>query len=221
MPLHQEYQNGLMLAWPTPILSKRITAPDMLAGLRETILAKEAEDPKGIDKALVRGWHSETDLMDWEGAGIADLRGVLGEAIAELLRTFTGGEGFKGQAVITAWANISRRGGYHRQHTHHTSMLSGVFYVDIGKPDADGGEFNGVITFSDPRVAVEMIQLPGKPFGDKLKVTPEPGMLLLFPSWLPHFVDPFHGEGERISVAFNVGLQENPTQQPTHTAEAP
>lgn len=221
MPLHQEYQNGLTLAWPTPILSKRIDAPEMLARLRATVLAKEVEDPKGVNKALVGGWHSATDLMEWEGPEITDLRHVLGDAIAELLRTFTGGEGFQGQAVITAWANISRRGGYHRQHTHHSSMLSGVFYVDTGTPDANAGEFNGAITFSDPRVAVEMIQLPGNPFGDKLKVAPEPGMLLLFPSWLPHFVDPFQGDGERISIAFNIALQDVSTQQPTQTAEAP
>jgi uncharacterized protein (TIGR02466 family) len=221
MPLHQQYQNGLMLAWPTPILSKRTDAPEMLAGLRETILTKETEDPEGVERALVRGWHSATDLMDWPGAGISDLRGVIGDAVGEMVNIFTGDKSFTGQAVITAWANVSRRGGYHRQHTHHSSMLSGVFYVSTGIPDEDGGEFNGAISFSDPRVAVEMIQIPGKPFGDKIKVTPEPGLLLLFPSWLPHFVDPFHGEGERISIAFNVSLREHPPQQPEKKAKAP
>jgi hypothetical protein len=36
--------------------------------------------------------------------------------------------------------------------------------------------------------------------------TPTPGDVLLFPSWLEHSVAPFHGEGERICIAFNVRL---------------
>ena len=49
-----------------------------------------------------------------------------------------------------------------------------------------------------------MIPIPGDPFGEKLRFDPEVGMMLVFPSWLQHFVDPFFGENERISIAFNV-----------------
>lgn len=37
-----------------------------------------------------------------------------------------------------------------------------------------------------------------------LRFPPKPGMMLLFPIWLPHMANPFHGEGERISISFNV-----------------
>ena len=38
---------------------------------------------------------------------------------------------------------------------------------------------------------------------DILKVKPEVGKLLVFPSWLKHFVYPFKSEGERRSMSFN------------------
>lgn len=207
MTLHKEYPNGLLLAWPTPILSRQIDEPDLLADLKSAILTREKNHPEGIVRALVNGWHSETDLMDWPDAPISTLRDRLSVALTDFFAMMNSGRPITGAAHITAWANVSRRGGFHRLHTHHSSMVSGVFYVDIGTPDPDDTDFNGSISFVDPRVAVEMVQLPGRPFGDKLKMDPKPGSLLLFPSWLQHFVDPFRGEGTRISIAFNVSLQ--------------
>ena len=204
MALHQEFSNGLILAWPTPILSRRVEDPALLDGLKELVLQKEVEDPAGMKRALVNGWHSKLDLMEWSGAPVQSLKQVIGDQVQDYLRIASGGKTVIGTGHITAWANISRRGGYHRLHTHHSSMLAGVLYLDAGVPDPDDTENNGCITFDDPRTGVEMIPLPGNPFGDKVRFDPAPGMLLLFPSWLKHFVDPFRGEGARISIAFNV-----------------
>jgi len=38
----------------------------------------------------------------------------------------------------------------------------------------------------------------------QFRVRPEPGKLVIFPSWLMHAVRPHKGPGERISVAMNV-----------------
>jgi hypothetical protein len=43
----------------------------------------------------------------------------------------------------------------------------------------------------------------------------EAGMMVLFPSWLYHFVNPFFGDGERISIAFNIQWQEMPGNTPS------
>lgn len=206
MALHQEYSNGLLLAWPTPILQKQVDDTPLLGALRDQILEREKEDPEGMSRALVNGWHSKLDLMEWPGEAITDLKQHIGEALTEFMAHMTNGRHVSGTAHITAWANISRRGGFHRLHTHHSSMISGIFYVDIGAADPDDTQFNGSLTFVDPRQAVEMIPLPGQPFGEKIKFDPKPGMLLLFPSWLKHFVDPFRGDGTRISVAFNIAM---------------
>ena len=41
---------------------------------------------------------------------------------------------------------------------------------------------------------------------DNLKFKPEVGKLLMFPSWLKHFVYPFTSEGERRSMSFNAHM---------------
>jgi hypothetical protein len=33
---------------------------------------------------------------------------------------------------------------------------------------------------------------------------PEPGLLVLFPSWLWHGTRPFHGNGTRLTIAFDL-----------------
>jgi hypothetical protein len=37
--------------------------------------------------------------------------------------------------------------------------------------------------------------------------------MLLFPSWLQHTVHPFAGDGERISIAFNVLIDALPNER--------
>jgi hypothetical protein len=40
-----------------------------------------------------------------------------------------------------------------------------------------------------------------------LKFKPEVGKLLVFPSYLKHFVYPFYSEGERRSMSFNAHMK--------------
>ena len=41
---------------------------------------------------------------------------------------------------------------------------------------------------------------------DNLKFKPVVGKMLVFPSWLRHFVYPFKSEGERRSMSFNAHM---------------
>ena len=41
---------------------------------------------------------------------------------------------------------------------------------------------------------------------DNIKFKPEVGKLLVFPSWLKHFVYPFQCDGERRSMSFNAHM---------------
>jgi uncharacterized protein (TIGR02466 family) len=114
---------------------------------------------------------------------------------------------------MSAWANVARRGHYHRVHNHPSSCWSGVYYVDAGG-DAPGHPLSGVLEVCDPRPFTEMVPSPGSPFGQRAVFRAEAGTMVLFPSWLYHFVNPFHGDGERISVAFNVQWQPAPADGP-------
>jgi hypothetical protein len=39
---------------------------------------------------------------------------------------------------------------------------------------------------------------------------PKPGMMVLFPSYLPHMVFPYQGGSQRISIAFNLRKEPYP-----------
>ena len=58
---------------------------------------------------------------------------------------------------------------------------------------------NGNFEFMDPR--------GGNVHGGKEIVRPEPGLLMVFPAWLNHYVNPYHGDGERISIAWNFNVE--------------
>jgi hypothetical protein len=81
-----------------------------------------------------------------------------------------------------------------------------VYYVDAGTVNPDR-PLSGVLEFLDPRAGVEAVTAPGDPYGEPLRVRPESGLMVVFPSWLYHWVHPYFGELPRIAVSFNVGLR--------------
>lgn len=178
--------------------------------LRRIILEREKSEPN-VQHANVGGWHSKHDLLDWPSPAVGTLKGWIVEAVNSMIGTTieqmrAGGlnRPFTGGLSVYAWANVSRRGNYHTLHNHPGSAWSGVYYVDAGGPAPGNYPESGVIDLHDPRAFTEMTFVPGEPYGQKYPIRPEPGMMLIFPGFLYHYVHPFLGEGERISIAFNV-----------------
>ncbi|HEX4588369.1 MAG TPA: TIGR02466 family protein [Gemmataceae bacterium] len=197
-------------AYPTPI--GRFKVPNSEAvnrALRRVILEKEQSEPSS-DYANVGGWHSRADLLDWPLPEVGALKGWITEAVNHMVATVTEGRPVRGSYGISAWANVARTGNYHRIHNHPRSAWSGVYYVEIGAADPKH-PLAGVLELCDPRPFTEMVSSPGDPFGKRVIFRPEPGMMVLFPSWVYHFVNPFQGTGERISIAFNCPWQDRPT----------
>ena len=105
---------------------------------------------------------------------------------------------------ITTWMNCSPVGSHNSAHMHPGAEISGVFYISV-PPES------GRIVFRDPRPQSEMSQLSSKEgkifkaLAPRFPLSPAPGDVLLFPSWLMHQVEPGYGqEGLRISMAFNI-----------------
>lgn len=101
--------------------------------------------------------------------------------------------------VRDAWSVRLRGGGYHFNHYHGRGWLSSACYVEVpASVGAPGGE--GWLQFGEPL----MRMTPSLP--PEYMVKPEPGLLVLFPSWMWHGTVPFTaGKNEhRLSVAFDV-----------------
>ena len=105
--------------------------------------------------------------------------------------------------ALSGWATICRAGAYHAPHSHPDSAWSGVYYVDAGTNET-GRSLAGVLEFLDPRAGVEAVTAPGDPYGEPVRVRPQAGLIVIFPSWLYHWVHPYTGRAPRIAVSFNV-----------------
>ena len=104
-----------------------------------------------------------------------------------------------------SWVVSQYAGEYNPWH-HHSGDFSSVIFLklppnmhkEIEKDFKDHYPANGLIEF-----------MFGENQGfrsDNLKFKPEVGKLLMFPSWLKHFVYPFKSEGERRSMSFNAHM---------------
>lgn len=87
--------------------------------------------------------------------------------------------------------------GFHEDHLHPQGWLSSAFYVDL-PPAVGAGGREGWIKFGEPGVRSD------PPLGPEHFVKPEPGMLVLFPSYMWHGTVPFGGDQPRLTIAFDV-----------------
>ncbi len=198
------------LAFPTPVYRHVWPGADAVnAGLRRIILEKEKNQPS-LGRSNVGGWHSSEDLIDWPHPEIKALRGWVGQAVAEMTSFAIEDRGdrpFEVEVDGGAWVNLSRDGGYNKIHNHPECHWSGVYYVCVGDRDPNASEGAGKIEFLDPRMAATVVTPDGPDAPPKLIIDPVPGLMVVFPNWLYHYVNPFHGSGVRISIAFNVRLR--------------
>lgn len=99
------------------------------------------------------------------------------------------------------WVSILKPGGGHTGHIHPHAIISGTVYVET-PPGASA------LKLEDPRLAMMMARptLTGdapetaQPF---IYLTPQPGTILMWESWLRHEVPPNAAKAERISISFN------------------
>ena len=199
-------------AYPTAI--GQLHVPDagaMNQDLRTTILAEEVNQVS-LGRSNIGGWHSRPDFLNRSEPSVDALSQWITWAVRKMIAATAGGDEIKGILSVSAWATICREGAYHAPHSHPDSAWSGVYYVDAGTPSPDR-HLSGVLEFLDPRAGVEAVTAPGDPYGDPVRVWPESGLLVIFPSWLFHWVHPYIGKTPRIAVSFNATLERRFAEQ--------
>ena len=70
--------------------------------------------------------------------------------------------------------------------------------------------------FVDPRPQASMVPTPARwsyGMGEHIRVAAVPGLFVLFPAWLQHYVVPHAGGGTRMSVSFNVRVTYPPENE--------
>lgn len=189
-------------AFPTLIGQLQIPDPDaMNRDLRAIIMAQEVEYAS-LGRSNIGGWHSRPDFLNRRHPAVSAFYSWLTWALRRMIDATAGANTFEGALTAFAWATICRAGSYHAPHSHPDSAWSGVYYVDPGSRSADQ-PLSGVLEFLDPRAGVDAVTAPGDPYGEPFRVQPRAGLLVIFPSWLYHWVHPYSGETPRIAISFN------------------
>jgi hypothetical protein len=96
------------------------------------------------------------------------------------------------------WSVQLRSQGYHLNHFHGRGWISSACYIAL--PDGLGtARGDGWLTFGAPATPTSHALPP------EYLVRPEPGLLVLFPSWMWHGTVPFHTPQQtRLTIAFDL-----------------
>lgn len=184
-------------------------AYELRAGLSRGNLVSEnwdnnisSTDPKDFARDGVTSFNSTESLNrlpKWDNvtAFIKDFAGVMTKSMDDTLS----------YDLLNMWTTIYPPGAFVPEHIHSNSTLSGVFYA---KASPNCGE----IVFGDPSWIAKTMSCPSRKgtYPDvptKYRVTPEPGLMLLFPAWLPHKSLANQSQEDRIIISFNMKLTNN------------
>jgi tetratricopeptide (TPR) repeat protein len=176
----------------------RLGDPPLRAGLKAEILANPTLRPDPAGHTTRDGLRTTAFPAPDDKAAPA-LLGLIRGAVGDYATALEGDHPFvrarPQRAALTAWGIVLAGRGRQLLHHHPRPWLTGVHYVAApeGRP---------------PPGAIRIGRLPGwagvAPPWPVLEIAPEPGTLLLFPSFFPHETLPTESEAERISVAFDV-----------------
>jgi uncharacterized protein (TIGR02466 family) len=163
----------------------------------QAVMRMRAANPKPAGRTNRHGWNSE-DMSVLEQPLFAPLRDSVRAACANVLREMGVPEI---PFDLQSWVNLHDRGGFNFLHVHEGCLLSGSFYLQV--PPG-----SGKFVFRDPRPGVVLGYVKGAvPNGySDIRLTPEAGLLVLFPCWMEHFVEPHDNDVPRITIAFNAVL---------------
>ena len=201
-PALYDYET-LVRAWTVEPPQGWSSLPAYLADLAEGLKALHTVKTHPIGQSLRHGSQTSQDLFQVDHPAIRALPEALNGAIRAHLAALgqgrdvvrsrnTGGYAYRG-----LWSVRLRPDGFHADHVHPEGWLSSAFYVEL--PDAVHGEGReGWIKFGEPGLPTR------PPLAAEHFVKPEPGRLVLFPSYIWHGTVPFGGTATRLPCAFDL-----------------
>lgn len=204
-----DFERLLLRHRPAPaadgVTSAEFTPAEFRARLAERLRSHPGLRFEPAGKSTVGG-HQSGELLEPADPLMARLGEVIRggvEAYMQHLRTHLPGHPYTASLPRTwklgTWAVVLHSQGHQGPHFHPDGYISGVYYIslpaDMGRAGAEAG-------------AIEFGRTDGEFGGTQppmvKTVTPEEGLMLLFPSYLYHRTLPFRSAEPRISVAFDV-----------------
>jgi uncharacterized protein (TIGR02466 family) len=185
------------------------SSSDLLQDIKKYIsIIPKTNEIRG--NSTVGGYQSDTKIFSNNSSSINSLKALISEEVQKywpILFEALSGREFSGkgpQFELWGWLTSLRAGGFNSPHIHPRSTISGVYYINTPSEIIENldGSFAGWIGFMDPRSNSQI--WPISAHLNYYYVPPVEGSLILFPSYLQHFVPPFNSAGERTAIAFNL-----------------
>ena len=147
-----------------------------------------------VGQSLRHGSQTMRSLLDYDDPAIRAFFEAVDAPIRRHIAAI--GEGAQDYEVEGAWSVRLNDQGFHTDHVHPDGWLSSAFYVRL--PDAVEHDRQGWIKFGQPGTPTR------PPLEAEHFVRPEPGMLVLFPSYMWHGAAPFASHETRLTCAFDL-----------------
>ena len=186
-------------------------AVDALIKMTDDIIADEKTQSHGKSLAGVIDKELKVYKSDMDKSGVDQL---LESCVKSYVLHCAKQHGFFDETHIfttkvnSAWVVSQYENEYNPIHNHNGCEISGVIYLKT--PDVKGRrnfeskkgkhDHDGDINFLYNAASQRNFDIFEKGL---IQVSPNPGLLLMFPSYLLHTVYPFIGEGERRCLPFN------------------
>jgi len=180
---------------------------DKLTFIDNKDLEKYAYDLKKKDKGVVKsnflGWQS--DILQTPNDQVS----MLAATILDRINLVKKDLGFLENTEVylnNLWININPKASFNRPHLHPFATFSGVYYVRCNSTSGD-------LVFKHPSVAQqyslkeETVNEYNDLNASTWAIIPEESKLIIFPSWLEHYVEPNTNDEDRISIAFNADIR--------------
>jgi uncharacterized protein (TIGR02466 family) len=175
--------------------------------LEQACLMLAEEDRAGLAWCKARGYAGYTSYaslndLPARATVFGELKKRLDRHAAAFAEALTYDLGPRGRLRLDSlWVNVLKPGGGHSGHIHPHSVLSGTVYV--ATPPGCGG-----LRLEDPRLAMMMAAPPRRADAAEdqrsfVTLTPAPGAVFLWESWLRHEVPANAARARRISLSFN------------------
>jgi tetratricopeptide (TPR) repeat protein len=193
---------GLVGAYRLPTPEGWASLEAFLADLAATLKGMHAMRGDPLDQSLRNGTQTEQNLALSPDPVLRAFFKAADAPIAEHLRKMGKGSdpararNGAGHRVKAAWSVRLAPNGFHVDHLHPDGWLSSAFYVEL--PGAVDRGREGWIKFGQPGAPTR------PPLEAEHFIKPEPGLLVLFPSYMWHGTVPFSGEETRLTMAFDI-----------------
>ena len=116
--------------------------------------------------------------------------------------------GFKKEKKVilnNMWVNVNEKNNFNLSHDHPISFFSAVYYVKVPK-NSGRIVFENVNPLHAWCVNNNSVEHFNHFTSNVWKLTPKEGDLVIFPSWLKHYVEANESDETRISISFNTHL---------------